>query len=172
MKRAIAFVLALVFLLPASAGAADLTEVQRLQRALKQQLQQNLEYTFRVRCPEDAKVRRKGKIVACIARPKDTGEQQLDNLSVVVLILDRRRGYAYDYGTGNPTTRRQIRDEYGEGKFCRDLKEAGAPYFYAVMYWFAEDRPARMDADSDGIPCETVYRERAVDRIWKDRLRF
>src|SRR5687768_12508103 len=172
MKRAIALALALLFLLPSSSGAVELTEVQRLQRALKQQMQQATEYNFRVRCPEDAKVRRKGKIVACNAHPKDTGDQQLDDLTLVVLILDRRRGYAFDYGTGNPTTRRQIRNEYGEGKFCRDLKEAGAPYFYAVMYWFAEDRPGRMDADSDGIPCETVYRATAIDRIWKNRLRF
>jgi hypothetical protein len=171
MKRTLA--LALVFLLPASSGAVELTEVQRLQRALKEQLQQSLEYTFRVRCPEDAKVGRRGRIVACVAQPKTTDDdQQLDNLGVVVLILDRRRGYAYDYGTGNPTTRRQIRDEYGEGKFCKDLKAAGAPYFYAVMYWFAEGRPGRMDADSNGIPCETVYSARAVHRIWRHRLRF
>lgn len=43
------------------------------------------------------------------------------------------------------------------GQFCRDLSAAGVPLEEAVAYWLLEGAPARMDADGNGIPCETVY---------------
>ena len=43
------------------------------------------------------------------------------------------------------------------GLFCRDLDAMGYPYDDAVAYWFLEGSPDRMDADRNGIPCETVY---------------
>lgn len=56
------------------------------------------------------------------------------------------------------------------GLFCRDLADAGFDYPQAVAYWQAEGRPARMDADEDGIPCETVYPTGAVTAYWGDPL--
>ncbi len=41
--------------------------------------------------------------------------------------------------------------------FCRDLADRGLNYSAAVSYYVREGRPDRMDADVDGIPCETVY---------------
>ncbi len=45
----------------------------------------------------------------------------------------------------------------GPGALCRDLAAAGYRYAGAVGYWLREGRPERMDADGNGIPCETVY---------------
>ena len=41
--------------------------------------------------------------------------------------------------------------------FCRDLFALGFSYDESLAYWFEHGKPARMDADTDGIPCETVY---------------
>ncbi len=43
------------------------------------------------------------------------------------------------------------------GLRCRDLADQGATYEAAVAYWLLEGVPDRMDADRNGIPCETVY---------------
>lgn len=43
------------------------------------------------------------------------------------------------------------------GLFCRDLASTGYGFFQAVSYWLAEGSPDRMDADGNGIPCETVF---------------
>jgi Excalibur calcium-binding domain len=44
-----------------------------------------------------------------------------------------------------------------DGLFCRDLKARGYGFRQALGYWIANGRPARMDADGNGVPCETVY---------------
>lgn len=43
------------------------------------------------------------------------------------------------------------------GLFCRDLNSLGYDFSEALAYWVREDAPDRMDADGNGIPCETVY---------------
>jgi hypothetical protein len=43
------------------------------------------------------------------------------------------------------------------GKFCRDLRPFGLTFADAYAYWEWEGRPDRMDADTNGVPCETVY---------------
>lgn len=48
-------------------------------------------------------------------------------------------------------------DGLGAGLSCRDLQSAGYGAVEAVAYWLREGMPARMDADGNGIPCETVY---------------
>jgi hypothetical protein len=52
------------------------------------------------------------------------------------------------------------------GLFCRDLSARGVSYADAVSYWWGEGAPNRMDADLNGIPCETVYPTYAVDAYW------
>jgi hypothetical protein len=51
------------------------------------------------------------------------------------------------------------------GLMCVDLSAAGFPYPSAVGYWLREDRPQRMDADGNGIPCETVYESWEIDGL-------
>lgn len=43
------------------------------------------------------------------------------------------------------------------GLFCRDLNAKGLSLSDAIGYWLREGRPARMDADGNGLPCETVF---------------
>ena len=77
-------------------------------------------------------------------------------------------------------------NDYPAGAFCRDLAvpPSDAPreardgtlldpspdhhlsYGLAVWYWYAEGRPDRMDADLDGIPCETVYDPGEIAQLW------
>ena len=40
---------------------------------------------------------------------------------------------------------------------CEELAAAGYGYREALDYWLEEGAPVRMDADRNGIPCETVY---------------
>jgi hypothetical protein len=49
------------------------------------------------------------------------------------------------------------------GLFCRDLAEWGYSYADAIAYWLLEGAPDRMDADRNGIPCETVYPIEDID---------
>jgi len=52
------------------------------------------------------------------------------------------------------------------GLYCKDLKARGLSYAESVGYWFAEGSPDRMDADRNGIPCETVYPASDVNDYW------
>ncbi|MEU4396573.1 excalibur calcium-binding domain-containing protein [Kribbella sp. NPDC023855] len=52
------------------------------------------------------------------------------------------------------------------GLLCRDLAARGATYAQAVAYWWYYDMPQRMDADKNGIPCETVYSVAMVNNFW------
>jgi hypothetical protein len=52
------------------------------------------------------------------------------------------------------------------GLFCRDLNAMGFPYWDAVTYWEREGYTSRMDADGNGIPCETVYPWNDVRDYW------
>lgn len=64
----------------------------------------------------------------------------------------------------------------GSGLYCRDilssdsylttLPEPEMTYFGAVLYWFMEGTPDRMDADLNGIPCETLVSPEIVRALW------
>jgi hypothetical protein len=56
------------------------------------------------------------------------------------------------------------------GLLCRDLFDRGYDYTAAVAYWTRDGSPERMDADGNGIPCETVYPEPEVLAFWGDPL--
>jgi hypothetical protein len=51
------------------------------------------------------------------------------------------------------------------GLFCRDVQAAGHSFDQAMAYWVREGRPARMDADGNGIPCETLYPAGDVESV-------
>jgi hypothetical protein len=55
---------------------------------------------------------------------------------------------------------------WSAGLFCRDLVAQGASYAEAVRYWWYYGMPDRMDADRNGIPCETVYPAATVSAFW------
>jgi hypothetical protein len=52
------------------------------------------------------------------------------------------------------------------GLKCADLAARGFSYPEAVAYWFATGAPDLMDADLNGIPCETIYSQAEVDAYW------
>ncbi len=54
------------------------------------------------------------------------------------------------------------------GLYCRDLSAMGYSYPAAVEYWRLEGYTDRMDADLNGIPCETVYSRSDVVAYWGD----
>lgn len=43
------------------------------------------------------------------------------------------------------------------GLLCQDLRDRGYNYWDAYDYWSYHGEPSNMDADSNGIPCETVW---------------
>ncbi len=45
----------------------------------------------------------------------------------------------------------------GSGLLCADLADLGYGFAPTLVYWVREGAPARMDADGNGLPCETVY---------------
>ncbi len=61
-------------------------------------------------------------------------------------------------------------DQVETGLFCRDLHAFGYSYVDAVAYWVREGSPERMDADRNGIPCETVYPADDVTGFWGSPL--
>lgn len=77
-----------------------------------------------------------------------------------------------------PTTTAAPQSETGDlpvaalawGLFCRDLGPQGYSYEQAVAYWIAEGRPQRMDADRNGIPCETVFAADEITAYWGQPL--
>jgi hypothetical protein len=60
-------------------------------------------------------------------------------------------------GDGGPSTPDYNITGLASGLFCRDLNAMGYGFSDAAAYWLAEGAPDRMDADHNGIPCETVY---------------
>jgi hypothetical protein len=77
------------------------------------------------------------------------------------------RGLASDH----PFTTAEVHEQYAaatHGLLCRDLRHgwpptaagqlgADAAFLWSLVYWNLEGQPARMDADGNGIPCETLY---------------
>lgn len=55
------------------------------------------------------------------------------------------------------------------GLFCRDLMARGYSYVAATDYWRMHGQPNQMDADRNGIPCETVYPPTDVSAYWSER---
>jgi len=67
--------------------------------------------------------------------------------------------------TAVPTTLGDVRAQPA-GLFCRDLRAKGFSYPAAVDYWRVQGQPERLDADRDGVPCETVYPTSDVVSYW------
>ena len=108
--------------------------------------------------------------ILCYYLPDDPGE--FGGIHVVVFGDGR---YAWALGEccgGGPWA-----EHYASGLMCKDLVKPPSDqmehpdsyhlsYGLAVWYWVAERRPDRMDADHNGIPCETVYPKSDVDKYW------
>jgi hypothetical protein len=71
-------------------------------------------------------------------------------------------------GTSATTTTTTVPDvsSLPAGLLCRDLEARGVGYPEAVDYWRQHGQPPNLDADGNGIPCETVYPASDVAAIW------
>jgi hypothetical protein len=119
-----------------------------------------------------------GEILFC-SISSDPPEPADWGTSIVVVLADDL--LAWSVATDNPGSSAQLRELYDaapNGLTCAQLMEGAAPYpfdvatmdevggyFWSVVYWALEGRPARMDADRDGTPCETLYPDGAVASV-------
>jgi hypothetical protein len=117
-----------------------------------------------------------GSVVECVPAGSGEAEDQFPVLTVVV--LDRsgataisQAGIVYDVLNAG-----WIVETLGAGGFCRDVLAASSHltelptsemvYFGALLYWFMEGMPERMDADRNQIPCETLVAASVVRSVW------
>ncbi|MGB8360801.1 MAG: hypothetical protein WCE80_05330 [Acidimicrobiia bacterium] len=114
-----------------------------------------------------------GGVLACEAIPQTAPDFELDTAGILVYVIDDAPTVAYLIGTDVPRDAAQLKAVYDaspKGLYCRDLLDENVVtwfsgvgtrpdtgYFLSLVYWSLEGRPDRMDADHDGIPCETVY---------------
>lgn len=72
----------------------------------------------------------------------------------------------YSWVPGDPS----IDEWHVPGMLCRELAvDRQYPgYVSALVYWLLEGEPSRMDADGDGIPCETVWPEAFIRDVLED----
>jgi hypothetical protein len=56
-----------------------------------------------------------------------------------------------------PATSTTAKLKLTKGSYCKSMKAAGWSFAEAQAYYLAHGSPAHMDADGNGVPCETVY---------------
>jgi hypothetical protein len=136
----------------------------------------------RVTCAETDRRVTRGDVFACEGVPQTEPDFLLDPLGIVFVVLDDVGTVTLGAGTDMPDATDalwEIHDQAPQGFFCRDLADdetagffttcCGTPdgdYFRALLYWCMQGMPDRMDADEDGIPCETLFSQEAIDEVW------
>jgi hypothetical protein len=113
-----------------------------------------------------------GDVFACAGLPQ--ADIELDAVGVVMVVVSDAGAARWMAGTDIPTDQASLLQQ-GEidrdVHFCRELAQEAGPVFSvgytgAVAYWFLEGMPERMDADLDGVPCETVFSYEEVLEFW------
>lgn len=56
------------------------------------------------------------------------------------------------------------------GLSCLELRERGYDFAAADRYWSAQGRPGAMDADANGIPCETRFDTSEIRAVYGSRM--
>jgi hypothetical protein len=119
---------------------------------------------------------RVGGVLACGLESQTEPGIELDAPGVVIYLLDPSGRAVWEAGTDSPSTTEGLEEVYASathGLMCKDLmaeEYAGETYpfsglgrpeesafFWSLVYWSFEGEPDRMDADGDGIPCETLH---------------
>ncbi len=123
-----------------------------------------------------------GSVLACSLVPNTAPELQLDEGGVVIYVIDDTGRAAWTSGTDVPDSAAGLADALvrsGTDLFCEDLMDpdvlahpfsgvgrpADSAYFWSLVYWSLTSQPDRMDADLDGIPCETVHAAVMVSQV-------
>ena len=115
-----------------------------------------------------------GGVFACELQPQTEPGFPLETAGVVIYVLDTSGWAAWTAGTDVPDSTEALLAAYQrspKGLFCRDLLDpdleshpfavyGSTPtggFFWSLVYWSLEGEPDRMDADRNGVPCETLY---------------
>ena len=114
-----------------------------------------------------------GGVFGCSTRTPTEPGQGTEEGGVIAYVLDVDGRAAYDVATDIPASTEGLVEAYRnapKGLFCRDLRNEdveaypfrqlstpSGDFFWSLVYWSLEGRPDRMDADLNGIPCETLY---------------
>lgn len=125
-----------------------------------------------------------GGVFACSLEPNTSPDLQLDVAGIVVYVLDAGGRSAWTAGTDAPHSAADLGEALahaGVDLTCEDLMDldnaqagplfggASRPddsaYFWSLVYWSLTGQPDRMDADLNGIPCETVHDASIVSQV-------
>lgn len=129
----------------------------------------------------DSGVVRAGDVLECALRTDSVSAGSVEE-ATVIYVLDASGRAAWSAASDNPTTLAMLRQAYAsapQGLLCVDLASpdtsafpftgAGRPapsaFFWSLVYWSFEGRPASMDADRDGVPCETLFARDVVASV-------
>jgi hypothetical protein len=123
-----------------------------------------------------------GDVFACGGPSTAPASTLVEYGGTVVYVLDESGRAAWTSGTDVPSStddllRRHV--NVPKGLFCRDLlapetdafpfsgnsSNPKVAFFWSLVYWSLEGEPDRMDADLNGIPCETLYDPGVVDDV-------
>jgi len=123
-----------------------------------------------------------GSVLACGGPPTAPASTSVDYAGTVIYVLDETGRAVWTSGTDVPGPTADLLRTYQrvpKGLFCRDLltPETDAfpfsgnssnprlAFFWSLVYWSLEGKPDRMDADRNGIPCETLYEPAVIDDV-------
>ena len=123
-----------------------------------------------------------GGVFGCSLVPNTSPDLQLDEGAIVVYVLDATGRSAWSAGTDVPGSQAGLADALalaGTDLLCKDLMDpevmaypfsgvgrpADSAYFWSLVYWSLTGQPDRMDADGDGIPCETLHDAAIVTQV-------
>ncbi len=107
-----------------------------------------------------------GGVLTILVQMVIVDDRDLDAADRIVDTFIVAEDFAIDGGTAPPPTGPEL---LASGLLCADIADFGFWYGDAAAYWVREGRPARMDADGNGIPCETVYDGDQIDayfNVW------
>jgi hypothetical protein len=128
-----------------------------------------------------------GDVFVCEAH--SIGPVRLETGRATIAVLDDEGAVAWNCVTDAPSTTQELLERYESvphGLHCRDLRAGAAEhpfdlsgsarpeteFFWSLVYWFLEGQPARMDADGNGIPCESLYPAHVVESVLAGEVTF
>jgi hypothetical protein len=82
--------------------------------------------------------------------------------SVLAVVVDDQGHVIWTHKNGNDDTLDALRAQ--PGLSCDDLAAKAEPWTYVFAYWLANGRPAALDPDGTGRPCDGRYSSADIDQ--------
>jgi hypothetical protein len=92
---------------------------------------------------------------ACSSPTKQTNEAAEQPLPTVEQSTTTRTAAPSSSLQRSPSTTAKLK--LTKGSYCKSMHAAGWSFAEVQAYYLAHGSPAHMDADGNGVPCETVY---------------